>query len=140
LHVFFKEIIELKDKGLKKKKKNKGKIDGVFQFCLKSTFESPIFFSYYTTRNSINLNGNTEGIFSLVNCRWILLTEIFPRYLPRELQWEKMIKKSKNIIMTCHFYQQNHYLSCQLQRGSPTDNSVGILQRVLELFTSQLHC
>jgi len=45
-----------------------------------------------TIRKSINTNGNIEGIFSLVNCRRILPTEIFPRYLPRELQWEKKIK------------------------------------------------
>jgi hypothetical protein len=41
----------------------------------------------------INTNENTEGIFSLLNFRGILPTEIFPRYIPRELQWEKKIKK-----------------------------------------------
>jgi len=33
-----------------------------------------------------------------------------------------------------------HYSSCQLQRESLTEHSVGIFQRALELFTSQLHC
>jgi hypothetical protein len=45
-----------------------------------------------TIRKSINTNGNTERIFPSVNFRGILLTEIFPRYIPRELQWEKKIK------------------------------------------------
>jgi hypothetical protein len=48
-----------------------------------------------TTRKSINTNGDTEGIFSSVNFRGILPTEIFPRYIPRELQWEKKLKQSK---------------------------------------------
>ena len=45
-----------------------------------------------TTRKLINTNENTEGIFSSVNFRGILPTEIFPRYIPRELPWEKKIK------------------------------------------------
>ena len=45
-----------------------------------------------TTRKSINTNGNTDGIFSSVNFRGIFPTEIFPRYIPRELPWEKKIK------------------------------------------------
>ena len=48
-----------------------------------------------TTRKSINTNGNTEGIFSSVNFRGILPTEIFHRYIPRELQWEIKLKQSK---------------------------------------------
>jgi hypothetical protein len=63
-----------------------------------------------TTRKSINTNRNIEGIFPSVNFRGILLTEIFPRYIPRELQWEKKIKTKQNKIklMTCHFYQRNY--------------------------------
>ena len=49
----------------------------------------------FTTRKLINTNGNTEGIFSSVNFRGILPTEIFPRYISRELQWEKKLKQSK---------------------------------------------
>ena len=48
-----------------------------------------------TTRKLINTNGNTEGIFLLVNFREILPTEIFPRYIPTELPWEKNLKQSK---------------------------------------------
>ena len=48
-----------------------------------------------TTRKLINTNGNTDGIFSLVNFRGILPTEIFPRYIPTELPWEKNLKQSK---------------------------------------------
>jgi len=61
-----------------------------------------------TTRKSINTNGNTEGIFSSVNFRGILPTEIFHRYIPRELQWEIKLKQSKKKMMMCHFYQQNY--------------------------------
>ena len=43
----------------------------------------------------ININRNTERIFLLVNYRRILPTEIFPRYLPRELQLKKKLKQSK---------------------------------------------
>jgi hypothetical protein len=49
----------------------------------------------YTTRKLINTNGNTEGIFPSVNFRGILPTELFPRYIPRELPWEKKLKQSK---------------------------------------------
>jgi hypothetical protein len=48
-----------------------------------------------TTRKSINTNENSERIFSSVTFRGILPTEIFPRYIPRELQWEKKLKQSK---------------------------------------------
>ena len=58
----------------------------------------------YTTRKSINTNGNTEGIFSLVNFRGILPTEIFPRYIPRELPWEKKLKQSKKKWWRVIFY------------------------------------
>jgi len=40
--------------------------------------------------------------------RGILPTEIFPRYIPRELPWEKKLKQSKKKMMTCYFYQQNY--------------------------------
>jgi hypothetical protein len=43
----------------------------------------------------MNTNENTEEIFLLVNFGWILPTEIFSWYIPRELQWEKIIKKKK---------------------------------------------
>ena len=54
----------------------------------------------------------------------------------------KNLKQSKKKKMTCHFYQRNyrrniplvncdHCSSCQLQRESPTEFSVGIFQRVL---------
>jgi len=49
-------------------------------------------FSSHTTRKLINTNENIKGIFLSVNFRGILLTEIFPRYIPRELPWEKKIK------------------------------------------------
>jgi len=60
-----------------------------------------------TTRKSINTNENTEGIFPSVNFRGILPTEIFPRYIPRELPWGKKIK-TKQKKMMCHFYQRNY--------------------------------
>jgi hypothetical protein len=44
----------------------------------------------------INTDENNEGIFPLVNFRGILLTEIFPQYILRELPWEKKLKQSKN--------------------------------------------
>jgi hypothetical protein len=62
----------------------------------------------FTTRKLINTNGNTDGIFSSVNFRGILPTEIFPRYIPTELPWEKKLKQSKKKKMTCHFYQRNY--------------------------------
>ena len=93
-----------------------------------------------TTRKLINTNGNTEGIFLSVNFREILPTEIFPRYIPTELPWEKNLKQSKK-KMTCYFCRRipsvilsvncEHCSSCQLQRESPTEFSVGIFQRVL---------
>ena len=49
----------------------------------------------YTTRKPINTNGNTEGIFPSVNFRGILPTDIFPRYIPRELRRDKKLKQSK---------------------------------------------
>jgi hypothetical protein len=71
-----------------------------------------------TTRKLINTNGNTEGIFSSVNFRGILPTEIFPRYIPTELPWEKNLKQSKK-RMTCHFYQRNY------RRKIPSVTSLG---------------
>jgi Na+-translocating ferredoxin:NAD+ oxidoreductase RnfC subunit len=94
--------------------------------------------SGFTTRKSINTNGNTERIFPSVNFRGILLTEIFPRYIPRELQWEKKLKQSKKNKID-DGKDCEHCSSCQLQRESPTENSVGIFQRAPELFTFQLH-
>jgi len=89
----------------------------------------------------INTNGNTEGIFSSVNFRGILPTEIFPRYIPTELPWEKNLKQSKKKkddvsflpteIPTEPSINCEHCSSCQLQRESPTKFSVGIFQRVL---------
>jgi hypothetical protein len=61
-----------------------------------------------TTRKLINTNGNTEGIFPSVNFRGILPTNIFPRYIPRELPWEKKIKTKQKKMMTCHFYPLNY--------------------------------
>jgi hypothetical protein len=52
-------------------------------------------FLRYTTRKLININGNIEGIFPSVNFQGILPTEIFSRYIPRELPWEKKLKQSK---------------------------------------------
>jgi len=49
----------------------------------------------FTTRKLINTNGNTDGIFSSVNFLGILPNEIFPRYIPTELPWEKNLKQSK---------------------------------------------
>ena len=46
----------------------------------------------------------------------------------------KFIQSVKSLV-NCE-----HYSSCQLQRESPTETSIGILQRALELFTFQLHC
>jgi hypothetical protein len=65
-------------------------------------------FSSHTTRKLINTNENTEGIFSLVNFRGILPTEIFSRYIPRELLWGKKLKQSNKKMMTCHFYLRNY--------------------------------
>ena len=57
-----------------------------------------------TTRKSINTNGNTERIFPSVNFRGILPTEIFSRYIPRELPWEKKNKTKQKKMMACHFF------------------------------------
>ena len=114
----------------------------------------------FTTRKSINTNGNTEGIFSSVTFRGILPTEIFPRYIPRELPWEKKFKTKQKKMTTCHFLPTElptelipsvnppgnplvnceHCSSCQLQRELPMEFSVGIFQRAPELFIFQLHC
>jgi len=101
------------------------------------------------TRKLINTNGNIKGIFPLVNFREILPTEIFPQYIPRKLPWEKKLKQNKknddvsflptelptkqiplvipsvNLLVNCE-----HCSSCQVQRESPTENSVGIVQIV----------
>jgi hypothetical protein len=106
--------------------------------------------SLTTTRKLINTNGNTEGIFSSVNFRGILPTEIFLRYIPTELQWEKNLKQSKKkddvsflptellteftlwkIPSVIQSVNCEHCSSCQLQKESPTEFSVGIFQRVL---------
>ena len=68
-------------------------------------------FSSHTTRKLINTNENIKGIFSSVNFRGILPTEIFPRYIPRELPWEKKIKTKQKKMMMCHFYRRNYSLS-----------------------------
>ena len=73
--------------------------------------------SMFTTRKLINTNGNTKGIFSSVNFRGILPTEIFPRYIPTELPWEKNLKQSKKKEDEVSF----------LPTEIPTKNSVGKL-------------
>ena len=101
-------------------------------------------------RKLINTNRNTKRIFSSVNFRGILPTEIFPRYIPRELQWEKKIKTKQKkwwrVIFTNGITDGINSLvnceqcsSCQLQRESPTEFPIGIFQRTPELFTFQLH-
>jgi len=47
-----------------------------------------------------------------VNFRRILPTKIFPRYIPRELPWEKKIKTKQKKMITCHFYQRNYRRNC----------------------------
>jgi len=54
-------------------------------------------------------------------------------FLPTELPTELI--PSVNSLVNCE-----HCSSCQLQRESPTELSVGIFQRTPELFTFQLHC
>jgi len=54
-------------------------------------------------------------------------------FLPTELPTEFI--PSVNMLVNCE-----HCSSCQLQRESPTELSVGIFQRAPELFTFQLHC
>ena len=34
--------------------------------------------------------------------------EIFPRYIPSELQWKKKIKTKQKSMMTCYLYQRNY--------------------------------
>jgi len=48
-----------------------------------------------TIRKSIITNKNIKRIFLSVNFREILLMKIFSRYIPRELQWKKILKQSK---------------------------------------------
>jgi hypothetical protein len=48
-----------------------------------------IILNFFTTKKLINTNKNIDGIFPSVNFRGILSTKIFPRYIPRELPWEK---------------------------------------------------
>jgi hypothetical protein len=71
-------------------------------------FVCPKYIPGIITRKSINTNENTEKIFPSVNFRGILPTKIFPRYIPRELQWGKKFKTKQKQMMTCHFYQQNY--------------------------------
>jgi hypothetical protein len=68
--------------------------DYVMVFLL-SYPELPLRMMLVTIRKSINTNGNTKGIFSSVNFRGILPMEIFSRYIPRELPWEKKLKQNK---------------------------------------------
>jgi hypothetical protein len=58
-------------------------------------------------------------------------------FLPTELPTEQipLVNPSVNPLVNCE-----HCSSCQLQRESPTEISVGIFQRAPELFTFQLHC
>jgi hypothetical protein len=49
-----------------------------------------------------------RGNISVGKFQGILPTEIFPRYIPRELPWEKKLKQSKKKMITCHFYQRNY--------------------------------
>jgi len=72
----------------------------------------------FTTRKLINTNGNTDGIFSSVNFRGILPNEIFPRYIPTELPWEKNLKQSKK-------KDDVSFLPTEL----PTDYSIGKIPR-----------
>jgi hypothetical protein len=68
----------------------------------------------FTTRKSINTNGNTEGIFPSVNFRGILSTNIFPQYRPRELQWEKKIKtkqkQNDDVLLWDFFFIRDQFL------------------------------
>ena len=56
-----------------------------------------------------------------------------PTELPMDLSTEFIL--SVNLLVNCE-----QCSSCQLQRESPTEFSVGIFQRAPELFTFQLHC
>jgi len=84
--------------------------------CMPVTFAVP-YLPTNTTRKLINTNGHTEGIFSSVNFRGILPTEIFPRYLPMELPWEKIKTKQKNDDVS--------FLPNEL----PTENFIGKIRR-----------
>jgi hypothetical protein len=120
------------------------------------TLNKGIFSCHITTRKSINTNENTERIFPSVNFRGILPTELFPRHIPRELQWEKKIKtkqKKNNDVsgftngMTDIIYSVGKSvgkLVCTVHHVNYKGNhrrtkSVGIFQRAPELFTFQLH-
>ena len=59
--------------------------------------------TWFTIKKSIHTNRNIEGIFPSINFRGILPTEIFSRYIPRELPWKKKIKTKQKKMMTCHF-------------------------------------
>jgi len=79
-----------------------------FFFQLKQ-FKAPSAWNllHYHYQKSTNTNENIERIFLSVYFLGILPMKIFPRYVPRELQWEKKLKQSKKKT-TCHFYQQNY--------------------------------
>jgi hypothetical protein len=85
----------------------------------------------FTTRKLINTNGNIEGITVGKKLKQSKKNDDVS-FLPTELPTE--IIPSVNSLVNCE-----HCSSCQLQRESPTEFSVGIFQRALELFTFQLH-
>jgi len=58
-------------------------------------------------------------------------------FLPTELQTEFIPSVIPSVNLLINYEQCS---SCQLQRESPTEFSVGIFQRAPELFTFQLHC
>ena len=115
-----------------------------------------IFFLYliFITRKLINTNRNIERIFLSVKFLRNLPMKIFSQYIPRELQWGKNLNKAKKndvsflsmkllpefILSVNSLVNCEHCSSCQLQRESPMEFSVGIFQRAPELFTFQLHC
>ena len=67
----------------------------------------------------------TEGI---TVAKKIIKTTQKKKFIP-------LVIPSVKLLVNCQ-----HYSSCQLQKESSTEHSVSILQRALELFTSQLHC
>jgi len=83
----------VKDRGILKAEDYKA--ERYYGLCLFGWISKSKFITLCTTRKLINTNGNIEGIFPLVNFWEILPTEIFPRYIPRELPWEKKLKQSK---------------------------------------------
>jgi len=102
---------------LKKKRVIQSRV-GLFT-CLNSVFEKNLYyyFKYFyfrlfwsidTTRKPINTNGNTERIFSLVNFREIFPTDIFLRYIPRELWRDKKIKIKQKKWWRVRIYQRNY--------------------------------